>query len=109
MKLYVEEKIKANKTGKILYLDKNALTRKDLHRLLGEKEFYIKDQKYHIDQVRAKKTSENTALGMVLGGVLGLVGGTAGVVAGGTIGALFGKDSDIKEDQKIKKFNGSKL
>jgi len=109
MKLYVEEKHKANKTGRILYLDKNAATKKDLQKLIGDKEFYINDQKYHISQVKAKKTSDNTALGMVIGGVLGLVGGAAGVAAGGAIGGLFGKDNDIKEEEKVCRFNGSKL
>jgi len=109
MKLYVEEKHKTTKTGEILYLDKVASTRKELLRLIGDKEFFINGGKYYISQVKAKKTSDNTALGMVIGGVLGLVGGAAGVAAGGAIGGLFGKDNDIKEEEKVNKFNGSKL
>jgi hypothetical protein len=109
MKLYVEEKQKTTKTGEILYLDKVASTRKELLQLIGDKEFFINGDKYYISQVKAKKTSDNTALGMVIGGVLGLVGGAAGVAAGGAIGGLFGKDNDIKEEEKVNKFNGSKL
>jgi hypothetical protein len=109
MKLYVEERNKAAKTGNILYLDKIASTKKELLQLIGDKEFFINDRKYYISQVQAKKTSDNAALGMVLGGVLGLFGGVAGVAAGGALGGLFGKDSDIKEEEKVNKFNGSQL
>lgn len=109
MKLFVEEKSSANKTGGILYLDKIASTKKDLQELIGDKEFYINNEKYFISQVKAKKTSDNTALGMVIGGFLGLVGGAAGVAAGGALGGALGKDSDIKEEERVKKFNGSKL
>lgn len=109
MKLFVEEKIGNRKTGKVLYLDKVASTKRELRELLGAKEFFIGEEKYFITQVKAQKSTDNTALGMVLGGVLGLVGGAAGVAAGGAIGGLLGKDSDIKEQQKVDSFNGSKL
>jgi len=109
MKLCVEEKNGSNKTGNILFLDKIAPTKRELVRLLGSKEFYINDEKYFVSQVHAKKSSDNTALGMVLGGILGLVGGAAGVAAGGVIGGALGKDSDIKEQEKVDRFNRSKL
>lgn len=109
MKLYVEEKTKGQKTGKKLYLDKIASTKRELVQLLGSKEFYIGEEKYFVNQVKAEKTSDGTAIGMALGGVLGVVGGVAGVIAGGALGGLLGKDSDIKESDKVNKFNGSKL
>lgn len=109
MKLYVEEKIGSKKTGKLLFLDKIAPTKSELFRLLGSKEFFIDGEKYFVSQVKAKKSSDNTALGMVLGGILGLVGGAAGIVAGGAIGGVLGKDSDIKELEKVNRFNRSKL
>jgi len=109
MKLFIEEKNGVNKTGKLIYLDKIASTRRELQALVGSKEFTVNQNKYFISQVKAMKSSDNTALGMAVGGVLGLLGGPAGVAAGGVIGGLLGKDSDIKEVARIKKFNGSKL
>jgi len=105
MKLFVEEK----DTGKKLYLDKFALTKRELKELLGSKEFHINKDKYFVSQVKATQDSDNTALGMVLGGILGLIGGAGGVAAGGAIGGLLGKDSDIKERKKVENFNRSKL
>lgn len=109
MKLFVEEKVNNKKTGQKLYLDKIAPTKKDLVEFLGKKEFFINDEKYFVSQVIAEKSSDNTALGMVIGGVLGLVGGAIGVAAGGAIGGVLGRDSDIKEDEKVKIFNRSRL
>lgn len=109
MKLFVEEKINNKKTGQKLYLDKVAPTKKELAEFLGKKEFFINDEKYFVSQVMAEKSSDNTALGMVIGGVLGLVGGTIGVVAGGAIGGALGRDSDIKENEKVNVFNRSRL
>lgn len=109
MKLCIEEKIDGKKTGNLLFLDKIAPTRRELAQLLGSKEFFIDDQKYFVSQVYAKKNSDNTALGMVLGGILGLVGGAAGVAAGGAIGGVLGRDSDLKEQDKVDRFNRSKL
>ncbi|ENY5168603.1 hypothetical protein HYO29_22500 [Vibrio parahaemolyticus] len=109
MKLFVEEKIGGRKTGKKLFLDKVAPTKRELQDLLGSKDFFINNERYYVNQVQAQKSSDNTAMGMVLGGVLGLIGGAAGVAAGGTIGGLLGKDSDIKEQERVDKFNGSKL
>lgn len=109
MKLFVEEKVGGRKTGKKLFLDKVASTKLELLELLGSKDFFIGNERYYINQVQAQKSSDNTAMGMVLGGVLGLIGGAAGVAAGGAIGGLLGKDSDIKAQEKVEKFNGSKL
>ncbi|EMK3317944.1 TPA: hypothetical protein I7759_14555 [Vibrio vulnificus] len=109
MKLYVEEKVGGKPTGEKLYLDKIASTRKELSQLLGRKEFYINDEKYFVSQVKAEKTSDAAALGMVLGGALGLIGGVYGVMAGGALGGALGRDTDIKETEKVDKFNRSKL
>ncbi|HFG2205886.1 TPA: hypothetical protein ACGF8J_003457, partial [Vibrio cholerae] len=109
MKLYVEEKVGSRPTGGKLYLDKIAPTKKDLAELLGSKEFFINDEKYFVSQVKAEKTSDAAALGMVLGGALGLIGGVYGVMAGGALGGVLGKDADIKEREKVDKFNRSRL
>ena len=109
MKLYIEQKSGNQKTGKTLYLDKVAPTKSDLALLLGSKEFYINGDKYFVSQVKAKQSSENIGLGLMIGAIIGLAGGAAGVAAGGVIGGLIGKDSDIKEQDKVNKFNGSKL
>lgn len=109
MKLYIEKKNGPHKSGEIIYIDKIASTRRDLWKLIGSKDFYVNEEKYFISQVKAMKSSDSTAIGMVVGGILGLIGGAAGVAAGGTIGGLLGKDNDIKETEKINKFNGSKL
>lgn len=109
MKLYVEEKKGPHKTGKNIYIDKIATTKSELERLIGAKEFYINNERYYVSQVKATKSGDSTAIGMVVGGILGLIGGAAGVAAGGVIGGILGKDTDIKEEEKVKKFNGSKL
>ena len=109
MKLFIEEKNGVKKTGKIIYLDKIASTRRDLQTLIGSKEFTVNQNRYYISQVKAMKSSDNTALGVAVGGVLGLIGGALGVAAGGVIGGLLGKDNDIKEAARINKFNRSKL
>ncbi|MDD9175497.1 hypothetical protein ERW49_08415 [Aliivibrio finisterrensis] len=109
MRLFVEEKVNGRSTGKKHYLAKLASTKKELAELLGKKEFYIDDEKYFVSQVKAEKSQDGAALGMALGGVLGLFGGVPGVLAGGAFGGLLGKDSDIKEVEKVEKFNGSRL
>lgn len=109
MRLYIEEKVGANKTGQKRYLDKIAETRADLSRLLGGKEFYVNDQKYFVNQVKAEKATDSTALGLALGGIIGVLGGAVGVAAGGTLGAILGRDKDLKEAEKVKKFNESKM
>lgn len=109
MKLFVEEKVKGKKTGQKRYLDKIAPTKKELVDFLGSKEFFINNEKYFVAQVQAEKSSDNTALGMVIGGVLGVVGGAIGIAAGGMIGGALGRDSDIKENEKVNMFNRSRL
>ncbi|MEE9694015.1 hypothetical protein ACW7GX_01805 [Aeromonas hydrophila] len=109
MKLYVEAKSGSRPTGEKLYLDKIASTKRELANLLGSKEFFINNEKYFVSQVKAEKKSDAAALGMVVGGALGLIGGVYGVVAGGALGGVLGKDADIKETEKVEKFNRSKL
>ncbi|WP_339387632.1 hypothetical protein [Vibrio caribbeanicus] len=109
MKLYVLEQMRGKLSGEKLYLDKIANTRKELAQLLGREEFYIKDEKYFVSQVKATKTSDAAALGIVLGGALGLIGGVWGVMAGGALGGALGKDTDIKETEKVDKFNRSEM
>jgi len=109
MKLYIEEKLGPQKTGQNIYIDKVATTRRGLQNLIGSKDFYVNNERYYVSQVKAMKSSDGTAIGMAVGGVLGLIGGAAGVAAGGVIGGILGKDNDIKEEEKIKKFNGSRL
>jgi hypothetical protein len=109
MKLFVEEKVGGRSTGEKLYLDKIASTKKELIELLGRKEFFINDDKYFVSQVKAEKSNDAAALGMVIGGALGLIGGVYGVMAGGALGGFLGKDTDIKETEKVDKFNRSQL
>jgi len=108
MRLYIEEKISAQKTGSKKYLDKLAGSRSELKAMLGAKDFYIDGQKYNIDQVKAEVASDSTALGLAIGGVLGMLAGTPGVVVGGAFGALLGRDKYLKEVERVRKFNESK-
>ena len=50
MKLFIEEKNGVKKTGKIIYLDKIASTRRDLQTLIGSKEFTVNQNRYYISQ-----------------------------------------------------------
>lgn len=109
MKLFIEEKKGSNKTGRKIYIDKIASTRRELQQLIGTKEFYINGEKYYVSQVKAENASDSTAVGAVVGGVLGLIGGSLGVAVGGAIGLMLGKDKDIKEQEKADTFNGSGL
>ncbi|WP_379058527.1 hypothetical protein V6M93_20290 [Pectobacterium brasiliense] len=109
MKLYVEERLGPNKTGKKIYIDKVANTRKELEALIGSKEFYVENKKYHVSQVKAMKSAEGISLGVALGGILGLMGGVVGIAIGGIVGGIIGNDNDKKEEEKINNFNGSKL
>lgn len=109
MKLYIEDKKGNPTTIKTIFLDKVATTKKELQDLIGSKEFFIDGNKYFISQVKAKRSSENVATGMLLGGILGAVAGPVGVATGGILGAILGKNNDIQEEEKVKKFNESTL
>lgn len=104
MKLFIQE------TGEDkIYLDIVAPTRKQLSEKLGNYYFNMNGETFHINQVLAEKNGDNTALSMAFGGAIGLVGGVAGVIVGGVLGGLLGKDSDKKEEIRVKVFNGSSI
>ncbi|WP_272533973.1 hypothetical protein [Providencia sp. PROV212] len=105
----MEEKDGTTKTGRKIYIDKVAATRKELESILGSKEFFIDNKKYFVSQVKAMKSHDGTSTGMILGGFVGLFGGIAGVLASSLIGGILGKKNDIKEEEKVNIFNGSKL
>jgi hypothetical protein len=109
MKLFIEEKKGAHKTGKKLYIDKIAPTKRELHQLIGNKEFFIDGERYYVSQVIAEPSSNGTATGIAVGGVLGVLGGAWGVAAGGLVGGILGKSSDEKDAISVRKFNGSSL
>lgn len=109
MKLFIEEKKGPYKTGRKIYIDRIAPTRRELQQLIGSKEFFINGEKYYVSQVKAEESLDGTVVGAVVGGVVGLIGGALGVAVGGTIGLMLGKDKDIKEQEKTNIFNGSML
>ena len=103
MQLFVEDRF-----GKKIILDVTAPTRKQLSYKIGT-EFYVGDQYYHINQVVAESSSNDTAGGAILGGLIGLLGGGVGVAVGGFLGGLIGNARDTEENKKINLFNQSRV
>ena len=102
MKLYVTQS-----NGIKQYLDINASSRQMLSDKMGNTNFIINNEDFHINDVFAEKGDDNTPLSMVVGGALGLAGGVIGVIAGGIIGGLLGNNSNESEELKVKSFNES--
>ena len=102
MKLYVEDN-----NGQKRYLNTNASSRKELSVKLESEHLSIDGVTYHVNQVIAEKANDGMAASTVIGGALGLVGGMPGVLIGGALGALFGNESDKKEELLINSFNRS--
>lgn len=103
MKLYVLNK---NGQGKV-FLKAEARTRRELAQRFGSPALKVNGITYHVSEVKAEKSADNTSIGMVVGGVIGALGGGAGVAAGGLIGALLGKEKDKTEEETVAQFNGS--
>ena len=102
MKLYV-----IDNDGTKRYLNNQSLSRKELANTLGGEYFEIEGDVFHVNQVIAEKSGDSTPVSTVIGGALGLVGGMPGVLIGGVLGALFGNESDKKENAAIEAFNRS--
>lgn len=102
MKLYV-----IDNDGTKRYLNNQSLSRKELANTLGGEYFEIDGDVFHVNQVIAEKSGDSTPVSTVIGGALGLVGGMPGVLIGGALGALFGNESDKKENAAIEAFNRS--
>jgi|SaaInl4_200m_RNA_FD_contig_31_1782029_length_816_multi_10_in_0_out_0_2 hypothetical protein len=102
MKLYVKDK-----NHKKRYLKVVAPARSLLIFRLGGETFSIDGKSYHISEVKAEKSQENTALSAVIGGAVGLFGGMPGVLLGGFLGGLAGFDSDKKDSDRADQFNRS--
>ena len=104
MKLYVTDKI----TGKHIYLDVVANSRKELTKKIGSSIFTLNGQFFSINEVFAKKSNENgTATGAAVGGFVGLLAGPVGILLGGFIGGAIGNASDNNEAEKVELFNNS--
>jgi hypothetical protein len=104
VKLYVYDT-----NGEKKYLDKKAFTKNDLKDIIGKKEFYMNNELFYIDDVKAETDSESAAPSMVIGGALGLMGGVPGVIIGGLLGALLGNSADNEEKKLVHRFNESKI
>lgn len=102
MKLFITDEKIVKK-----YLSITATSRSELAFRLGGEYFSVDDVTYHVSQVFADKSNNNMPVSTVIGGGLGLVGGMPGVLIGGLLGALFGNESDKKEDSSIYAFNRS--
>lgn len=104
MRLYVIDKKTKNK----IYLDIDSTTRSELSVRIPKRRFNVEGMDYSIDEIKAEKSTNKTALSMAIGGVVGLVGGTVGVVAGGVLGGIVGRIQDIKETAAVNAFNGKR-
>lgn len=102
MKLYINDM-----NGKKRYLNIVAVSRNELAQKLGGAYFSVDGITYHISQVSAEKSNDNTPVSTVIGGALGLFGGVPGVLIGGALGAFLGNEADKKESIAIDSFNRS--
>jgi hypothetical protein len=102
MKYYVIE------NGKKKYIKAVARDRQELAKQIGKK-FKVGDSVYHVTQVKAETSNDNTAVSLILGGAIGLLGGIPGAVAGSAIGGLLGRNKDQQEMQFVDAFNKSKV
>jgi len=103
MQLYVK-----NRIGKKIILDVTAPTRRQLAFKIGY-EFYVGNEYFHINQVFAESSSNDTAGGAVIGGLIGLLGGGIGVAVGGILGGLIGNTRDSEESKNVNRFNQSRV
>lgn len=103
MRLYVK-----NSRGDKVHLDVSATSKRDLASKIGV-QFQVQGEHYHINQVIAESSNNDTAGGAVVGGILGLIVGGAGMVVGGILGGLLGSSSDTKEQKNVQNFNSTKL
>ena len=104
MRLYV-----ASQSGKRIYLQVVAPSKRELVQKLGGHRFTVNGKQYLINNVKAAPSNENTAASMVIGGAIGLLGGVAGVIAGRVLGGLLGNEKDNKDKLLVDQFNRSKL
>lgn len=102
MKLYIKDT-----NDKKRYLNIVAVSRNELAQKLGGAYFAVDGITYHISQVNAERSNENTPVSTVIGGALGLIGGMPGVLIGGALGAFLGHEADKKELIAINSFNRS--
>lgn len=73
------------------------------------KKFKLGNSYYHVTQVQAEPTNDNTAVSLMIGGAIGLLGGIPGAVAGSAIGGILGRNKDQQEIQFVNDFNKSKV
>lgn len=102
MKLYV-----INNARKKVYLNLTASSRRHLAHLIGDYTFYLGNELYSVEDVRAENDSNSTASGAVVGGAVGAFAGPAGLIIGGLLGGLIGNSSDEKENLKVNRFNNN--
>jgi len=97
-----------NRQGKKVILDIKARTRRELAGKIGYN-FYVQNQQYSIQNVKAESSSNDTAGGAVIGGLIGLLGGGIGMAIGGLAGGLIGGKRDEDENKMVRNFNNSRI
>lgn len=102
MKLYIVDNY-----GKKVYLNYEALTRRQLARKIKSEVFTLKGIRYSVKQVRAELGSSPTVPGLLIGGVIGLLAGPLGAITGGAVGGLIGKNAENEDIKKVNRFNKS--
>lgn len=102
MKLYVKDK----DTGNKIYLRSIAPTRNKLSRKIGIK-FYLRGNKYSIDDVFAETGVNSTTAGAIIGSLVGILGGPIGMIVSGSAGTVIGYIKDKDERTKMDVFNDS--
>jgi uncharacterized protein YcfJ len=95
-----------NQLGEKIILDVTAPTRFELALKIG-KAFSVNGEDYHIKDVRAEQSNNDTTGGLIIGGLLGILGGGLGVVIGGVAGTLIGGIRDNDEQKAVDNFNNS--
>lgn len=102
MRLYV-----SNSQGQKIYLNVTASTRAELARTIGNAWFWLHNEMYHVNNVKAESNTSGTASGAAIGGLVGLLGGPIGLIVGGVLGGALGNETDKSESQKVNVFNSS--
>ena len=98
-----------NESGHEFYIAAFAATRCELAQKLGDPVEVKIDGAWHtynIDDVYAEPAGRLDIAFMMIGGLIGLVAGPFGALFGALGGYLWGINENMKEERKVKIFNG---
>jgi len=102
MKLYVI------KNKERVYINKIALTRSELERVIGKKWFVVDGGRYSVRDVCADGGDDNDIyISFIVGGLIGMILGPVGIFVGFIVGYIFGVCKYLNVKNDVVKFNKS--